>query len=163
MKEELLQEYRNEVARIAEDSIHSAKGHYNAADRWRYVHLWIGIPNAILAGIAGISAFEGSTLLAGTLAISVAAIEAVNTFLNPGDRSSTHRRCAGEYLALRNSSRIFSNITVMVIDSDDEIKAKFEELASKRDNLNSTSPQIPEWAFKKAKEGIDSGQATYKE
>lgn len=163
MKEELLEEYRKEVARIEEDSIHSAKGHYNAADRWRHVHLWIGIPNAILAGIAGVSAFEGSMLLAGTLAISVAAIEAVNTFLNPGDRSSTHRRCAGEYLALRNSLRIFSNITIISSDSDDEIKAKFEELALKRDNLNSTSPQIPQWAFKKAKEGIDAGQATYKE
>ena len=163
MDADLLSEYQSEARRIEEDSIHCAKGHYNAADRWQHVHLWIGIPNAILAGIAGVSAFEGATVAAGALAVVVAVVAAVNTFLNPGDRSSMHRRCAGEYLSLRNRSRIFVNITSRCSACDDEINLRFEELASKRDDLNATSPQIPEWAFKKAKRGIDAGEATYKE
>jgi len=162
MDKHVIEEYKKEALRIEEDSIHSAKGHYNAADRWRYVHLWIGIPNAVFAAISGVSAFEGHAVLAGSLAIAVASVAAVNTFLNPGDRSATHRRCAGEYLSLRNNSRIFVNITALSYDSDQQLKARFEELVTKRDDLNSTSPQIPEWAFKKAKSGIDSGQATYK-
>lgn len=163
MDSEFLCEYQKEGARIEEDSIHSAKGHYNTSDRWRHVHLWIGIPNAILAAVAGLKAFEGADIMAGTLALIVAAIAALYTFLNPGDRASTHRRCAGEYLSLRNQSRIFVNITSRSSDSDHEIKTRFEELVSKRDNLNATSPQIPDWAFKKAKSGIDAGEATYKE
>ena len=163
MDQRLVNEYQSEAARIEEDSIHSAKGHYNAADRWKYVHLWIGIPNAVLAAIAGISAFEGCELLAGGLAIAVAAITATNTFLNPGDRSSIHHRCAGEYLSLRNRARIFNNIVLKQCSSSDEVNSKFNELVDKRDDLNSTSPQIPNWAFKKAKAGIDAGEASYKD
>jgi hypothetical protein len=162
MEDHILDEYKKEALRIEEDSIHSAKGHYNAAHRWSHINLWIGIPNTVLAAIAGVSAFEGCTIFAGSIAITVAAVAALNTFLNPGDRSANHRRCAGEYLALRNSSRIFVNIKIFSYESDQELIAQFEELSTKRNDLNSTSPQIPEWAFKKAKSGIDSGQATYK-
>lgn len=163
MDETLLQEYRSESSRITEDALHSSKGHYNAADRWRHVHLWIGIPNAILAAVAGVSAFNGSELVAGSLAVAVAAITAVNTFLNPGDRASTHKRCAGEYHSLRNRARIFNNIVCRQCTSTDELNARFEEMVAKRDDLNAASPQIPAWAFKKAKAGIDAGEAEYKE
>lgn len=162
MDNELLKEYRREAARIEEDSLHSSKGHYNASARWQDVHLWIGIPNAILAAIAGVSAFKGCDLLAGALALSVAAITAVSTFLNPGDRSAAHTRCGGEYHSLRNRARIFINIVSKQCDSRDEISSKFEELAFKRDELNATSPQIPRWAFEKAKAGIDAGEAEYR-
>lgn len=162
MDDQLLEQYRNEASRINEDAIHSAKGHYNAADRWRHAHLWIGLPNALLAGVAGVSAFNGSELIAGILSVSVAAIAAMNTFLNPGDRNSTHKRCAAEYHALRNKARIFENITSRQNITLDDLGTKFEELLLKRDDLNATSPQIPYWAFQKAKEGIDSGEAEYK-
>jgi hypothetical protein len=163
MDDILLKEYQREVARIMEDSLYSSKGHYNAADRWRRVHLWVGIPNAMLAAIAGLSAFKGAGLLAGSLAIAVAAITAINTFLNPGEISSTHKRCAGEYHSLRNRARIFINIVSQQNISPEELNAKFEELVAKRDDLNATSPQIPEFAYKKAKSGVDAGEADYKE
>lgn len=163
MENELLVEYQKEAARISEDALHSCKGHYNAAVRWSHVHLWIGIPNAIIAAIAGVSAFKGSEILAGSLAVAVAGITAVNTFLNPGDRASTHKRCAGEYHSLRNRARIFTNIVCKSFGSAEELSAKFEEMVAKRDDLNAASPQIPDWAFKKAKAGIDAGEAQYKE
>jgi len=161
MENTLLNEYRKEAARIAEDSLYSYKAHYNASDRWRYVHLWIGIPNAVLAAIAGVSAFKGSGLLAGSLAIITAAITAINTFLNPGDRSFMHKRCAGEYHSLRNRARIYINIVLQQCTSPEELNVKLEEIIAKRDDLNASSPQIPEWAYKKAKAGIDAGEADY--
>tara|TARA_R100000027_G_C2245716_1_gene93208 strand:+ start:733 stop:1224 length:492 start_codon:yes stop_codon:yes gene_type:complete len=162
MNEPYITELCREASRIQEDSIHSAKGHYNTADRWNKIHLWIGIPNAVLAAIAGLSAFNDETLIAGSLAVSVAAITAITTFLNPGDRSSTHKRCAGEYLSLRNKSRIFENITSKHCKSEEELTSRFEEMINKRDDLNATSPQIPEWAFNKARKGIEEGESTYK-
>ena len=162
MDEALKEEYSKEAERILEDSLHSSKGHYNDSARWRHVHLWIGIPNAILAALAGVSAFQGSDVLAGSLAIAVAAISALVTFLNPGDRSSTHKRCGSEYHSLRNRSRIFTNIVLRKCASSEELDARFEELVMKRDDLNATSPQISTWAFKRAKAGIDAGEAEYK-
>ena len=138
-----------------------ARGHGGAA-RWRHVHLWIGIPNSIIAAIAGVSAFNDQAFAAGILAVIVAAITAVNTFLNPSDIATTHKACGGEYLSLRNRCRIFCNITMKLNLAESEIQARFEELVTKRDDLNSSSPQIPEWAFKKAKAGIDAGQSTHR-
>ncbi|MCO6466725.1 MAG: SLATT domain-containing protein [Bradyrhizobiaceae bacterium] len=163
MRPELLSEYRNEAKRIAEDALHSAKSHYNAATRWRSIHLWIGIPNVIAAALAGVSAFKGSDILAGSLAVTVAAITAVSTFLNPNEWTLSHRRCAGEYLTLRNRARIFLNIVTKSDRSDDDIQAVFEELVVKRDDLNASSPQIPDWAYNKAKIGIKNGESDYSE
>lgn len=163
MDNEIAIEYCREAARIKEDSLLSAKGHYNVAARWQYVHLWIGIPNAVLAAIAGLSAFQGCDLVAGALAILVAAITSISTFLNPSGRSSVHKRCAAEYHALRNKARIFINITYRRSQSEYELNAKFEEMVSKRDDLNATSPQIPEWAYKKAKAGVKAGESSYRE
>jgi hypothetical protein len=131
MENDLLAEYQKEASRIEQDAIHSAKGYYNAAARWRQVHLWIGIPNAILAAFAGVSAFQEATVTAGCLAIVVAALAAVNTCLNPGDRSSTHQCCAGEYLCLRNRSRIFVSIVSRSGATEEIVNQRFEELASK--------------------------------
>ena len=63
------------------------------------------------------------------MAILVAAITAVMTFLNPSDRASTHSRCAGEYHSLRNRSRIFRQITCDTKMADGELIARFEELS----------------------------------
>lgn len=158
-----LEEYVKEAKRIEEDSLYSSKGHYNAAAFWHGIYFWIGVPNSILAAIAGISAFDGSTILAGSLAVVVASISAASTFLNPESRGSSHKNSASEYHTLRNKARIFVNITTKRDLDNDELNNIFEELASQRENLNSISPQIPERAFHKARQGIESGEATHKD
>ena len=158
-----LNEYINEAKRIEEDSLYSFKSHYNAAAVWNQVYLWIGIANSILAAIAGTLAFKGSTVLAGVLAVVVASISATSTFLNPEGRASAHKNSANEYHVLRNRARIFVNITTKRTLDDDEVNRLFEDISTQRDNLNTISPQIPEAAFRKAREGIESGEATYKD
>ena len=163
MNKNPLDEYIKEAKRIEEDSLYSSKGHYNAAADWQRVHFWTGIPNCILAAIAGLSAFEGATVLAGTLGILVASITASITFLNPEAKSSSHKNAATEYHSLRNRARIFINITTKKEVSDDELSGIFDELANQRENLNTISPQIPEKAFLKARTGIESGEADHKD
>ena len=46
--------------------------------------------------------------------------------------------------------------------ADGELIARFEELTSKRDNLNSVSPQIPRFAYDKAKKDIEAGESTHR-
>lgn len=163
MKGTRIEEYIKEAKRIEEDSLYSSKSHYNAASGWKRVHYWTGIPNCIIAAMAGFSAFDGSNILAGTLAVLAASITASITFLNPEAKSSSHKNAASEYHSLRNRARIFVNITSQRVTDDDDLNGIFNALATQRENLNTVSPQIPERAFLKAREGIESGEATHKE
>ncbi|HBV21530.1 MAG TPA: hypothetical protein DEF07_07410 [Nitrosomonas sp.] len=157
----ILEKYRAETAKIQEDSEHSGKGHYNASERWDLVNLRLGISTAIIALIASISTFSGLQAIGGYLAILVATATTVMAFLKPGDRASIHARCGGEYLALRNRARIFHEIISLTCKTNEELHARFEELVTKRDNLNVFSPRIPRHAYEKAKKSIADGESKY--
>jgi len=161
IKDNILKEAR----RIEEDSLHSAKGQFVAANFWTNFHLWIGVPTAILAAITGASAlsqFENHNIIAGILAIIVTALTAVTTFLNPNEKANSHRNAGNKYNSLRNKARIFCEIDSCGEESNQEITKQLKELAKQRDELNQNSPQIPIWAYKKAKKGIEEGEAKYK-
>lgn len=161
IKENLVKEAR----RIEEDSLYSAKGHFVAANFWTNFHLWIGVPTAILAALAGASAlsqFDNQNIIAGILAIIVTALTAVTTFLNPNEKVNSHRNAGNKYNSLRNKARIFCEIDSSGENSDQELIRQLKELAKRRDELNQNSPQIPRWVYKKARKGIEEGEADYK-
>jgi len=154
-----------EAKRVEEDSLYSAKGHFVAGNFWTNFHLWIGVPNAILAAIAGASAlsqFDNHNIIAGILAIIVTALTAVTTFLNPNEKANSHQKAGNNYNSLRNIARIFCEIDCCREDSDQELTRQLKELAKQRDELNQNSPQIPRWAYKKARKGIEKGEADYR-
>ncbi len=153
-----------EAKRVEEDSLYSSKGHFYAAQFWTNLHLWIGIPATILAAIAGASAlsqFDNHQIIAGVLAILVAALSAVSTFVNPNEKATIHHSAGNRYNSLKNRARIFSEID-MDIESDESLLAKLKTLSAERDELNEKSPQIPKWAFRRARQGIEDGEAQYK-
>lgn len=155
-REELIKEAK----RIEEDSLHSAKGHFAAARRWSQVHFWIGIIATIVAAVAGASAlskFDYHATIAGALAIIVAVLNAVATFINPQENAAVHLKSGNKYNALKNDSRIFYNIEV----SNEKAVGILKKLSDRRHKLNKECPQIPPWAFKKAKIGIDCGESNY--
>ena len=104
---------RIESTRIEEDCLYSGKSHFYAGQRWTSLHLWIGIPAAVLAAIAGASAlsdFAYHSTVAGTLSILVAALTAVATFVNPSERAITHKNAGNKYNSLRNRARVFRSV-----------------------------------------------------
>lgn len=151
-----------EANRIEEDTEHSAKGHFNAADRWASYHLRIGLPAAVLAAIAGGTAFADYPVIAGTLAILSTSLTTVLTFLKPSEHAENHKSAADQYLRLRNRTRIFREIEL--IDDTDIVDAKNRlfELANSRDELNQTSPGIDRKDYEKAKADIDEGRSQYR-
>lgn len=153
-------EIEKECLRLEEDCIFSSKGHFVAASYWKAVHLWIGIPSSIMAGIASVSAFKEETVLAGVLAIFVASLGAISTFLNPSNKSTEHTGAGNNYLMLRNKIRRFRNIELPTITVDDA-KEKILTLGQQKDDLSSSSPQIPDKAFIKARKNIEDGQTQY--
>jgi len=161
MTESLLDKLAAESRRIEEDAEHSAKGHYNAADRWGRCHLWLGLPAAVLAAIASAAAFKEYPELAGGLAILTAALTTVLTFLKPSEHAENHKAVADQYLALRNQTRIFREIELATGADPEQARERLLELASSRDELNQIAPGIPRKDYEKAKKDIDEGRSRY--
>lgn len=159
---DLLAKLDAEAYRIEEDTEHSAKGHFNAAERWGRYHLCIGLPSAIIAAIAGGSAFGDLPVLAGSLAILSTAMTTVLTFLKPSEHAENHKAVAGQYLALRNQTRLFRELELLDDASLDSAKARLVELASARDDLNQASVGISRKDYELAKADIDEGRSQHR-
>lgn len=150
-----------ESRRIEEDSEYSAKSHFCASARWLKIHLWVGLPTAILAGVAGVTALSNYITLSACISIAVAAATAVMTFLNPTERAATHLDAGNKYNSLRNRTRIFRNVDLRIETPERELADQLKGLADQRDELNLASPAIPRWAFKAARRSIRAGEADY--
>jgi hypothetical protein len=150
-----------EAKRVEEDSIHSAKGHFEAAAAWDKWHLWIGGPTVVIATVAGLTALNNKPIIGGVLALLAAASSAVFTFLNPKERAAVHLKAGNAYKALNNDARIFCQIECQQEASDPPLIDKLKSLNDRRNALNAESPQPPPFAFRRAKAGIDAGEASY--
>jgi len=83
----------------------AAWGHILAGDFYTKVSFASGLPAAILAGLAGVSALADFKLVAGTIAIGVAILTGVTTFLHPGETAQQHARVAETLLKLADEVR----------------------------------------------------------
>lgn len=147
--------------RIEQDALYSAKTQFEAARIWSTVHLWLGIPTALIAGISGISTFQDQSLVGGALAILAAALASVTTFLNPSGQSAQHHAAGTKYNSLKNRASIFREVD---LNSDSPIEvntATLKRLGQERDDLNETSPQASRRAYERARASIEAGEATY--
>lgn len=150
-----------ESKRIEENCLHSSKGHFSAAGFWTDFSLWIGIPTTIMAVVAGILSFSKYNFDAGILSIIVAIFTSLTTFLNPKERANSHFVAGNNYDSLLTKSRIFWTIECKRENSLEILESKLNDLSGQRERLNRDCPQIPKWAYKKAKQGIEDGEATY--
>jgi D-aminopeptidase len=157
-----------EAKRLEESTLYSFKGHHCAARGWTNRHLWLGIPTVIISAIIGAAAFSQYTkeytlvgIIAGFMAIAVAILSGVTTFLNPNDKESAHISAAHAFDKLNGDSRLFWSIECWQEPSDEVLTSQLRELVDRRHELNSSSPQIPPWAYKEAKAGIEAGEASF--
>lgn len=159
-KEEIIKE----AQRIEESLLYSSKGHFVASLFWSNFHLWIGIPMVVFSAIAGASAFsklDPNNLIAGGISLFVVALSSVMTFLNPNQKSSAHLNAGNKYDLLLNKVRIFWSIDCWREESEQILTEKLKYYSEQKGELNHNSPQIPKWAYRKAKEGIEAGEASY--
>lgn len=151
-----------ETQRIEEDTNFSSTEHFIASAIWSKVHFALGIPTVVLAVISGSSAlttFDSHTAVAGILAIVTAVLAGISTFLNPNQRANYHLNAGNEYRKLRNEARIFREID-LAKSSDEEASEQIKKLSSRRDALNESSPQPPDWAYKAALKAIEKDKST---
>jgi len=162
VSEEIIEKLVSEAKRIEEDALYSFKGHNNAAESWKYVHYWIGLPTAVLAALGSASAFGEENLIAGILGIIVTSLIALSTFLDPSGKRNTHKASGSAFGILKNQARLFYEIEISIENDINKLHKILKALALKRDELNSTSPTIPRKAYLKSKNDIESGSNDYK-
>lgn len=162
MNQKLIQTVISECHRIEEDSLYSSKSHYNVSDLWDKFNLWLGVPLAILTALSGLAAVKSYSNIVLLLSISATILTAINTSLNPSKRAALHKSAANEYNKLKNDVRIYREI--LLSNSDLSEKALIENLSifsDRRNQLNSSSPNIPRWAYRRTQKDINQGFATY--
>jgi hypothetical protein len=155
------EEVVKEAKRIEEDALFSSKGHFAASQVWSNFHLILGIPAAVLAAVAGATAVADQTTVAAVISIVVAALTGVSTFVNPNERSGHHLQAGNDYDALRNRCRIFATIDCWGSEPDEVLTVNLKQLSEQKDKLNHSCPQIPWWAYRIAKRGIEAGEAVH--
>lgn len=159
--ETLETELAAEAQRIEEDTLYSAKGHFEAARSWFRWNLAIGLPTTVAAAVASGAAFADHTITSGILAALVAGLSAVLTFLDPRGRNEQHVTAGNAYRALSNDARIYRRITLRGGDPIETLRTRLEELNERRNALNGSSPQIPRVAYERARTSIEAGESAY--
>jgi hypothetical protein len=163
------QQIVDEAKRLEETTLHSFKGHYNAAARWDKAHLWLGLPTTILSTLVGAASFAqfakqspDIALAAGCISIAVAVLSGIITFLNPNKREAAHLAAGNAFERLHNEARVFWSVDCLLEKSDVVLSNKLRDMIDRKSDLNGKSPQIPKWAYQKAKAGIEAGEAEFK-
>lgn len=146
---------------MEEDCTHSAKAHFNASVRWTRWNYIFGIPSVVLSTAAGATFFKDFPVAAGSMALTVAVLTSLMTFLKPGEKAGGHKSSGDQYLALRNNSRVFREIELRSgIDAEAALNA-MKSLTTRRDELNQASPPFSRGDFEKARKGINEGEALH--
>jgi hypothetical protein len=130
--------------------------HQHYADRWLRVHYGLGIPSVALAAVAGTSAlsdFDRSNLVAGSLALVVAVLTSLLTWLNPQETGQRHARAAQAFLTLSLRARRLRQ----GFGSGDATarKSELESLTADFDDLTASSPNVSLTRFIGRAEGAD--------
>lgn len=146
---------------MEEDCSHSGKAHFNASVRWTRWNYIFGIPSVALSAAAGAAFFKDYAVAAGIMSSGVTVLTALMTFLKPSEKASEHKSAGDQYLSLRNDARVFREVELTQVGDDAAAIAGMNGLTTRRNELNQASRQFSNGDFKRAKKGIDRGEALH--
>lgn len=155
-----------EAQRIHESAMYSSQGQFEQAKIWRGVNLWLGIPAAVLAALAGSAVLSsgdwsilgmGGSTLGGLLALASAALTAILTTMNASHRHTQSQASGNAFLQLQTAARQFAAIDILTLPYEDA-RDTLESLTNSRDELNKTADAPGHVAYFKAKKNIERSQ-----
>lgn len=153
---------KDELSRIEESATYSAQGQFETAKAWRAANNWLGGLAAVAATIAGSAALASESLrvLAGVLSLIAAAIGAVITTATPAAKAQLSTESGNKYLSLQAQSRQARDVYANQQEQE-TANRKLKQLTERQEEINSASPLIPKWAYKRAQKGINEGDQRY--
>jgi hypothetical protein len=155
-----------ESKELEKEAATSSYAHFLSGRRWEKIHLALGLPTTALAAIAGVTAFtEVWDLGAGLIAMFVAGLSALSTFLNPGDRANLHRQAYAEFNELKREISMLRDIDARLANKEDEETVrKFTEqlrnLMTRITQIEKNAPAINLSSKQKAEAKINSKAAS---
>ena len=152
-----------QLSNIEEAVKWSAQGQLEAAKLWRTVNLWVGVPAALLAGIAGVTALASTAgrIVAGIIAVAAAGLGAVAATLNAPKRAEVAEAAGNKYLAIQQDAAIAREVDLPRQHVDDA-RQVLHDLAARRQEVNAAATAIPRLAYRRARHNIeDEGGQTY--
>jgi hypothetical protein len=125
------------------------------ANIWSSTHLYIGIPNTMLAALAGVSTLSElgiSKVVTAFLSITVAVLTALLTFLNPTEKYSSYRSAAQRYQSVEDKYSVLLLKSQSI--SEQELLNEIVSLNSEYNQVMESSPVIPSWAYERGKKEV---------
>jgi hypothetical protein len=156
----LRDEFRKEAHRLLEDALYTYKGHYDAEVHWQRWHFKLGIPATTLGALAGLSLVKTDSLATLTFVLGSASLTGALTIVNPADRAARSRSAAEAWHAQHDRLRQWLNMDLPRLD-DISARLAVDGFAQDKARLNKTSPPIPDSARRRARKGIEEGEAQH--
>lgn len=162
MNEESRRRIASELKRVEEDCTYSSKSHFNAADRLRRTHNWVGGFAVVLSAAGGTAILaESVPAIAGTTSLIVAVLAALLTFMKFSERSVEHKSAGDQFLALKSDVRRYREVRLVELEDVSVAMTATDEFAERQQALNRSAPITDEGDFKKARRGIEEGEAVH--
>lgn len=155
-----LENFKKECQRIEEDATHSSKGHYNDSGIWLKIYYAIGLPMVVCSAVSGFAFFTKNLEHAGYLSLVVTTLALLQIFIKADDKSIQHKNSADELNHLKNEVRRLRKIKTEIL-SKEKLMEELDVLAGKYSQIIRISLPISNYAFRKAKKGIEEGQSKY--
>ncbi len=158
------EEILKEADRIIESVELSYVQHFTVAKCWRYAHFILGIIATILATISTALIFaKVEAHWPGLLAIAVAIITALMTFLNPKANGDSHHSKGVEYQEISAKARMLARIDCPHADDEEGLVSQLKALSKEKFELDQLMPPTPGGVFYRlAKQSIARGETRFR-
>ena len=154
----MLNRIRDEARRLEYQCLWAAERHYAAETPLYALNHWLGIPSAVLAAIAGTTAFttfQHHEWVTAVIALSASVLTSLLTFIDPYKKASVHHRIGRGFEALYHDAGILARFEV---ERDNPnlpgLDAKLEALVTKFNELLQSSPGLPGHAYRTAAKNL---------
>jgi hypothetical protein len=121
--------------------------HEKRAAFWDRFHFGLGLPSVVLAAAAGTAAITElgkPEVVVALLALAVAVLSALITFLSPRENADRHEATAKRYLAVSSRSASLRNLDLPgAPDGEDRIRSRLRELNEELVEIKGSTPRLP--------------------
>jgi hypothetical protein len=148
---------QKEANNLYVDTIFDTKSHFNAATLFRWIHNWIYALTSIT------SAIVATQLTGWAMWVSIAStiLSSVALFVKFEELSAVHKKAGDTLNNISKKFRFLATTEVKALSIDDSIN-NLNTLREEKQAIDMKSLQVPPYAYKKAKKGIEeNGEDDY--
>lgn len=156
-----------QASELIVDTGYSYRAHLIVGQERRAQAKWLGIPRVVLpvaasAGTAVLALIGLDKIVVGAFGFIGAIVVALEKYFDPIGQANAHSDKGDRLLTLYKDLRFFRNVRLRGPSPDDQLEGDFTALRERGDHLREGEPrQIPYWAYQRAKQQIDAGQAKH--